>query len=202
MKIPHLRSLISGIIVPEKIPCFGSVTVIVTLASVKLRFTIGQHKQRRKRRLLGQHVVSSGGGVVLRMKLVSSELVPPPRDFYDLFVHLVSALAANGGDNGLMGRASGPEIEAQRGNNLRDGGAAGEAVETVTMVVGREMGVGVGVAVVTEDEVVGGAANRGGVGVTGVANLVTHVLEGECVGGVHVLVADEAEFGGVGSAEE
>lgn len=49
---------------------------------------------------------------------------------------------------------------------------------------------GVHVAVVTEDEVVGGAAEDGGVGLAGVANLEAHVLEGEGVGGVHVLVAN------------
>lgn len=100
----------------------------------------------------------------------------------------------------IMGRGSGPEIEAQRGGNLGDGGAAGEGVEAVAAV--RGIGRVGGVAVVTEDEVVGGATNSGGGGFASVANLVTEVLLRECVSGVDVVVTSKAEFGGVNFAEE
>jgi len=66
---------------------------------------------------------------------------------------------------------------------------------------GGGVGVSVEVAGVAEEEIVGGAAEGGG-GVAVVANLEAEVLEGEGVGGVDVVVAEEAEFGGVGSAEE
>ena len=63
-------------------------------------------------------------------------------------------------------------------------------------------GVGVVVAVVAEDEVVGGAADGDGLGGAVVADLRAHVLLGEGVGGVHVLVAEQAELGRVGLAVE
>lgn len=52
--------------------------------------------------------------------------------------------------------------------------------------------VGLQIALVAKYEVVGGATNRGGVVVAAVANLVTHVFEGESVGGVNLLVAEQA----------
>ena len=60
----------------------------------------------------------------------------------------------------------------------------------------------VGVAVVAEYEVVGGAAHGGGLVPAVVANLGAHVLEGERVGGVHVLVARQAQLSRVGAAEQ
>lgn len=188
----NLRRLIRGVIIPEKIPCLGSVTVvIVTFSGVEFRFGIWQHKQRRERRLLHQHLVNNNdvvyGGFV-ELELFGAEVVVPlPRDFQHLLVHLIATAGGGGGDHGILG----PEIEAQRGDDLRDGGAAGEAVEAVTLVVGGSGStVGFHIAVVAEDEVVGGAAEDSGVGLAGVANLEAHVLEGEGVGGVHVLVAN------------
>lgn len=153
-------------------------------------------EQGRERRLLQQHLVDN---VVCRLqpeflslgrrKVV---LVPGARDFEDLLVDLVTAVGV-----------AQAEIEAEGGGNLREGGAAREAKEAVAVVEGgRGVGVSVEVAGVAEDEIVGGAADGGGVGVAGVANLEAHVLEGESVSGVHVVVAEETEFGGVGSAEE
>lgn len=64
----------------------------------------------------------------------------------------------------------------------------------------RAGGVCVGIAVLTEDEVVGGAENGDGVGAAVIADLRADVLEGEGVGGVDVLVAKQTELGGVSSA--
>lgn len=64
----------------------------------------------------------------------------------------------------------------------------------------RAGGVCVGIAVLTEDEVVGGAADGDGVGAAVIADLRADVLEGEGVGGVDVLVAKQTELGGVSSA--
>lgn len=63
-------------------------------------------------------------------------------------------------------------------------------------------GVGIPVAVLAEDEVVGGAADGDGLGGTVVADLGAEVLAGEGVGGVDVVVAEQAELGGVSSAVE
>lgn len=62
--------------------------------------------------------------------------------------------------------------------------------------------VGVPVALVAEKEVVGGAAEGDGLGGAVVADLRAHVLPGEQVGAVHVLVAEQAELGGVRLAVE
>lgn len=156
---------------------------------------IGHPEKGRERRLLQQHLVDDVVfGVepeVHALRTRKLVLIPPARDFEDLLVDLVVAAGV-----------AGPEIEAEGGGNLGEGGAAGEAGEPVAVVEGGGgVGVSVEVAGVAEEEIVGGAAEGGG-GVAVVANLEAEVLEGEGVGGVDVVVAEEAEFGGVGSAEE
>lgn len=61
---------------------------------------------------------------------------------------------------------------------------------------------GVPVAVVAEEEVVGGAANGDRFGATVVADLRSEMLTRKSVGGVDVLVAEQAELGRVGPAVE
>lgn len=84
------------------------------------------------------------------------------------------------------------EIEAQQGGELERGGAAGEAIERGAIVCGgdRAATVGVPIALVAENEVVGGAADGDGLGRAIITDLRAHVLPGEQVGGVHVLVAE------------
>lgn len=61
---------------------------------------------------------------------------------------------------------------------------------------------GVPVAVLAEEEAVGGASDGDGLAAAIVADLRAHVLAGERVGRVDDSVAGEAELGRVGSAEE
>lgn len=76
------------------------------------------------------------------------------------------------------------------------GGTAGEGVDGGA-VVGGERAVAVG----AEEEVIGEAADGGGVGGAVVADLGAEVLAGEGVGGVDVVVAHQAQLRRVRSAE-
>lgn len=58
------------------------------------------------------------------------------------------------------------------------------------------------IALLAEDEAVGGASEGGGLGGAVIADLGAEMLLGEGVGGVHVLVTREAELGAVGAAVE
>ena len=90
----------------------------------------------------------------------------------------------------------GAEVETPEGGEVEGGGAAGEAVEWGAVVGGGDGagGVGVPVAVVAEEEVVGGAADGDGLGAAVVADLGAEVLPREQVGRVHVLVAQQAQL--------
>lgn len=96
------------------------------------------------------------------------------------------------------------EIETPDGGKLERGGAAGEALDGVAIVGGgeRAASMGVPVALLAENEIVGGAADGDGLGRAVVADLGAKVLAGEKVGGVNVLVAEQAELGGVGPTVE
>lgn len=60
----------------------------------------------------------------------------------------------------------------------------------------------IGIAVLAEDEVVGGAENGDGLGGAVIAYLRADVLAGEGVGGVDVLVAEQTKLGVIGLAVE
>lgn len=62
--------------------------------------------------------------------------------------------------------------------------------------------VGVPVAVLAEDKIVGGASNGDGVGAAVITDLRSDVLAAEGVGGVDMAIAEKAEPGEIGSAEE
>lgn len=89
-------------------------------------------------------------------------------------------------------------METPEGSKLGGRGASGEAFDGDAMV--RDGGVSVPIAVLAEDEVVGVAADGDRAGGTVIADLRAQVLAREEVSGVDVLIAEQAELGGVSSA--
>ena len=93
-------------------------------------------------------------------------------------------------------------MEAPSGGELEGGGTAGEAPHGAAVVGGGDGGgcMGVGVAVVAKEEVVGGAAGGDGLATAVFADLGADMLSGEGVGRMDVVVAEQAELGRVSSA--
>lgn len=87
------------------------------------------------------------------------------------------------------------QIEAPSGGEVEGGGASGEGVDGGATVGGGGGAVGVPVAVLAEEEVVGVAAAGDGLRGAVVADLGAEVFPGEGVGGMDVVVAQQAQFG-------
>lgn len=102
----------------------------------------------------------------------------------------------------MVGSLGTQQIEAPSGGEVEGGGASGEGVDGGATVGGGGGAVGVPVAVLAEEEVVCVAAAGDGLRGAVVADLGAEVFPGEGVGGMDVVVAQQAQFGGVGSAVE
>lgn len=86
--------------------------------------------------------------------------------------------------------------KGEDGQELGDGGAAGEGFKGASLVEGRERGVvGLPVAVLAENRGFGGTEYGGRGVIACVAEERARVLGKELVGGVNFAVAGEAEFG-------
>uniref|UniRef100_A0A7C8ZKH5 Secreted protein n=1 Tax=Opuntia streptacantha TaxID=393608 RepID=A0A7C8ZKH5_OPUST len=101
-----------------------------------------------------------------------------------------------------VGGLLGVEIQTPEGGELGGGRAAGEALDGGPVVVAVvRVGVGFPVAVLAEEEVVvGETAHRRRLRRAELADLASQVLLREGVGGVHVLIAHQAQLRAVCSA--
>lgn len=93
-------------------------------------------------------------------------------------------------------------MESPERSKLRSRGTTSEAFKRNTMVRESERGrsVSIPIAVLAENEIVGGAANRNRMGRTVIADLRAGVLLREKICRVNVLIAEQTELSRISSA--